>query len=257
MDTVQSQSWSFPDYCLKKDADLADPKAFDLARTVYERFCRTDFDNPGFCLIDLGRNITSSALRQWMVALKQQLQRIHRERAERDLIFLSAARFDQQVTTKLHRDGGPDESLLILGYEPSSTVSEVRIADYSQCAYDMGMTPDEFMERHNPMFGPGEKLLLPYTTRIACFANEHSQVLLVNNSGAPFAKDNPRWQGVLHTATMSNPAEVHRRVINSTMAASVPMGTPESVSAMELAEFLSTTLVRRRGYDKPELHDDV
>jgi hypothetical protein len=47
-----------------------------------------------------------------------------------------------------------------------------------------------------------------------------------------------------------------RRVINSTMIASVPLGTADSVSAAELDAFATINLVRRRGYDKPTTADD-
>src|SRR5438105_4922610 len=109
-----------------------------------------------------------------MVALKRRLQGIHRSRARRDLVFLSAARFDQQVTTKPHRDGGPEECFLMLGYEPSQVRAEILISDFSRCAQDMGMTPGQWLEAHNPMFRPGADLLRPYTTRVACYSSlEH------------------------------------------------------------------------------------
>ena len=78
---------------------------------------------------------------------------------------MSAGRFDQQVTTRLHRDGGPDECFLMLGYEPSAIVAEIGIADYSKCAHDMGLSASEFLDHYNPMFAAGEDLLRPYTRR--------------------------------------------------------------------------------------------
>ena len=38
------------------------------------------------------------------------------------------------MTTKPHRDGAPDESLLMLGYEPSAIASEVTLSDWPQTA---------------------------------------------------------------------------------------------------------------------------
>ena len=49
------------------------------------------------------------------------------------------------MTTRPHRDGGPDECLLLLGYEPSSVPAELRMADYSRCAHGLGLTPGEEM----------------------------------------------------------------------------------------------------------------
>src|SRR5207253_562812 len=139
----------------------------DLAETVYSCACRTDFDSPGFCLIDLGAATSSLVLRKFMVELKIELQRIHKTATTRDLAWLSAGRFDQQTTTKFHRDGGPDECLLILGYEPSPVKAELAMADYSRCAFDLGLTPTRFLEQHNPMYRRGEELLRPYITKVA------------------------------------------------------------------------------------------
>ena len=88
------------------------------------------------------------------------------------------------------------------------------------------------------------------------FSNQSYQILLVNNSISRHAPDGIVWQGVLHTATIRNPSPSARRVVNSTMIASVPMGTEELLSEKQLGEFLKTTLVRRRGYDRPEAADD-
>jgi hypothetical protein len=224
-----------------------------LAEVVYHRVCRNDLSSPGFCLVDLGPDVASTALRQLMLDLKRDMQHMHRRRAGRDLVFLSAARFDQQLTTKLHRDGGPDECFLMLGYEPSQVPAAVAIADYSLCAHELGMTPIEFLQRHNPMFSAGEELLRPYTTEVPCFSHRHAQIVLINNSQAPLGEG---WQGVLHMATIHQPAEDRRRVVNSAPIASVPPGTPDAVSPAEQDEFVRTSVVRRRGYDKQHLSDD-
>jgi hypothetical protein len=247
--------WSDNDFCL--DAIGADEEALQaVAVEVYERVCRTNFIAPGFCLVDLGSAWSSQKFRECMIALKRELRRIHRGRRGCDLVLLSAARFDQQVTTKPHRDGGPEECFLMLGYEPSDVRADILIADYAKCAFDMGITPSEFLDRHNPMFAAGERLLEAYTTRVRCFSNDNYQVLLINNSIAPFSDAAPAWQGVLHTATIQNPDTSRRRVINSLMVASVPLGEAEPVTEREQEGFIQTSLVRRAGYDRPDLADD-
>ena len=71
-------------------------------------------------------------------------------------------------------------------------------------------------------------------------------MLVINNSIA--APDGGRaWQGVLHTAAIANPADEHRRVINSTMTAAAEIGAPDAVSPEEIADFITTSVVRRRG----------
>lgn len=72
----------------------------EIAEAVYSRVFRTDFSQPGFALIDLGRNFGSETQRQMMIDLKNQLDRLERRHRERELVYQSLTRFDQQVTTK-------------------------------------------------------------------------------------------------------------------------------------------------------------
>lgn len=257
MDAVAARAWLPSDYCIDAAVDGVPCNVSGLAREVYDRVCRTDFRRPGFCLVDLGAGASSESLRRLMVALKRGLQAVHLERTGLDLVSLSAGRFDQQVSTKLHRDGGPDEGLLILGYEPSGVRSELALADYSRCAFEMGLTPAEFLETHNPMFAAGERLLAPYTTPVACFSNRRYQVVAINNSVAPFSGTVGGWQGVLHTATINSPSDSARRVVNSMMVTPAPLGAPEGVTESQQEAFMTTRAVRRRGYDKPQLDDDA
>lgn len=263
MSTIPNTVWRADEYC------VAAPGLYpSLAGIAYNCVCRKDFLKPGFLLLDLGTKTTvegqtgfqkfsSELFRRWMVELARRMRNIHQQQAGRDLVIVSAGRFDQQVTTKLHRDGGPDESFLMLGYEPSEVPSEVALADYSRAASDLGLTPAEFLERHNPMFAAGETLLAPYLTRVACFTSKSYQILLINNSVTPLNDKAASWQGVLHTATIPAPDEARRRVVNSMMVASVPLGQAEPVSERELDEFVDTPVVRRRGYDKTNLADDA
>src|SRR5690606_40362658 len=151
-------SWPHPSICLQQaNVDLA-----TLAARVYERTCRTNFDAPGFCVINIGHEIGSVAFRHLMVELKRAMAAIHEVVSGRTLVYLSAARFDQQTTTKPHLDGGPAECFLMLGYEPSEVDAELEISDYAKCAFDRGLTPQEFLARHNPMFNAGYEMLRPY-----------------------------------------------------------------------------------------------
>ncbi len=215
-----------------------------------------DFSEPGFCLVDAGRSLDSVSFRRLMVDLKQAMARIHESVRGPTLSYLSAARFDQQTTTRPHLDGGPPECFLMLGYEPTEVDSELEISDYAKCAFDLGLSPQEFMARHNPMFHAGYELLRPYATRIPCFSKTAFQIVCINNSSAPLSRESLAWQGTLHTATILTPDESQRRVINSTMIASVPIGTPDLVTEAQQQEFIHTSVVRRKGYDKTHLDDD-
>lgn len=226
-----------------------------LAVEVYSRVCRTDFSKPGFCLIHVGSLIDSVSFRQLMVNITREMAAIHERLTGKSLKYLSAARFDQQTSTKPHLDGGPDESLIMLGYEPSGISAELEISDYTRCAFELGISPKEFMSRHNPMFRVGFELLRPYATPLRCFDPTSFQIVVINNSSAE--NDGQSWLGTLHTATIPHPDESKRRIINSTMIVPVPLNASDLISQPELQDFIHTTAVRRRGNDKTYLEDDL
>ncbi len=98
---------------------------------------------------------------------------------ERILRPVSLNRFDQQLTTKPHRDGGPQESVLILGYEPTSVASTLSLVDDVRYAMERGEQPLAFQARFNPLANNG---LHGHTTRLSEFRPEHYQILLINRS---------------------------------------------------------------------------
>ena len=100
------------------------PTFADLVAWIFERVCRRDLSQPGFVLIQLPVFDTTFELRQLMLDLKHGLSRRHEDLCGGKLVYQSMGRFDQQETTKPHRDGGPEESLLLLGYEPSHRIGE-------------------------------------------------------------------------------------------------------------------------------------
>lgn len=231
-------------YCLGLVSTLAQGVTDDLAETVYDFVCRTDFTAPGFALIDLGPACDSRTFRTWMLVLKDELSRIHRERADDDVTAVWLGRFDQQVTTKFHLDGGPTASLLMLGYEPTNVQSRVVLADYSHCAATLGLTPQEFLSQHNPMFSSGERLLDGFITDVSC-ESDHYHILLINNSSQSQTDERPGWQGVMHQATILTPLPEERRIINS-MLLSVGSLTPDALTPSVRHNFLTTELLNQR-----------
>lgn len=237
--------WTQNDYFLGNADALT---AAELSAAVYERACRCDFSEPGFVLLDFGPSCDSRLLRRQMVSLKEHLNWLHNERQGKKLVYTSLGRFDQQVTTKPHRDGGPDESLLMLGYEPTSVESRVGLSDYSKCAFEKRMTPSEFLDQLNPMFADGQDALAPYTICLDAFDNTASQILVLNNSIMPYSTNEQNWLGILHTAEIITPMSHESRVVNSTMIASVGLSVGEEVSEKEQQEFIVTDLVRGAVY---------
>jgi hypothetical protein len=215
-----------------------------LAGHVFGLVWRFDFNAPGFCLIDAGPGIDSHALRLAMVTLKDRLSDLCLERTGRRLLFRSMARFDQQETTKFHLDGAPEQSMLMLGYEPSLVHSRLFLADYSRAAFDLGITPQQFLQDYNPMYRQGEELLARYVTELPQPEPGHARILLINNSSLPFTEAQTNPLGVMHKAVIVTPNEAERRVVNSTML--VTEG--EETAAETQEEFVRTDKISQKNY---------
>jgi hypothetical protein len=214
------------------------------AEKVFDLVWRFDFTAPGFCSLDIGSGVDSHTLRSWMVDLKERLSEVGVRRGRRPFIFRSMGRFDQQETTKFHLDGAPAESMLMLGYEPSKVRSLLFLADYSRAAFDLGITPQQFLNDFNPMYRHGEELLVHYVTELPQPADGHARILLINNSLLPFTEDRTNPLGVMHKAEVVNPTESERRIVNSTMM--VTEG--EENSPEKLHEFVTTDKISQKVY---------
>jgi hypothetical protein len=212
---------------------------------IFETVWRCDFSAPGFCVVDLGAGVDSHDLRSAMVRLKAELSEIHLRATGVPFVYRSIGRFDQQETTKFHLDGAPNPSLLMLGYEPSRVRSRVSLADYSRAAFDLGITPQQFLREFNPMYRQGEEMLSRYVTELPEAHPGHSRILLINNSSLPFVDSRTHPLGVLHKAEMVTPDDAERRVVNSTMLAA---GGPEEVDQMQQEAFVTTDDISKKFY---------
>ena len=229
----------------------AAPNADGIARTaaaVFERAWRFDFTQPGFCLLDLGPGVDSHTLRALMLHLKDRLSEIAVARTGRRFAVSSVGRFDQQETTKFHLDGGPEAAPLMLGYEPLRVASRLSLADYTRCAFDLGITPERFLHEHNPMFAAGARLLEPYVTEVQQAPAEHSQVLLVNNSWLPFTSDRTNSLGVMHRAKILSPSPSELRIVNSVMLVAADPASADAVDVGRQQEFVQTEAISQKLY---------
>jgi hypothetical protein len=223
MDTPSAQSWPEPAYRL----DFRHPIPEDLAgiaAELFRRVWRTSLDQPGFALLRFARPISSHELRRLLFRLVEGfLVRFVPERL---------GRFDQQVSSRFHRDGAPARSLLLLGYEPSAVRSRVFVADAHRAAAGAGLGIREYLAAFNPMTPAGEARLAPHSTELAVPHGE-AFVVAINNSLMPPEPGNPL--GVLHKAVIVTPDPAARRVINSVglMLASDPTATPKALPAIE------------------------
>ena len=216
-----------------------------VAERVYDLVWRADFSGPGFCLLDAGPGVDSPTLRAWMVGLADGLSEVGVGRLGSRFGVRAVARFDQQVTTKFHLDGGPDRSALVLGYEPSQVRSRLFLADYARAAFDRGLTPQDFLRDYNPMYRPGEEVLAPYVTELPPPAAGHARIVVVNNSSLPFTGDRTNPLGVMHKAEILDPNPGERRVVNSILLAA---DEGDGVDAAGLREFATTDRISRREY---------
>jgi hypothetical protein len=212
----------------------------DLAQRVAKPLFRTDLDGPGFALLDLRDRWTPRDFRSALVDLCDRLSGVYQRDFGRQLQLLSLGRFDQQVTTDAHLDGGPDESLLVLGYEPTEVRSRLFLVDYVRGARDRGMTPRAFLDRHNPMYREGRQTLEEYTTEVVGLNPARYQVLFVNNSSLPYEQRLRGMLGVLHKAVIVHPDPARSRHVNSILLGVAEGGQPPGIPPEAVRAFIET-----------------
>jgi hypothetical protein len=226
---------------------IADPlNASDLqmvASRAFSQSFRRDLSWSGFSLITFDHAISSTGLRGLMLGLKDELAQRWFAETGRHLVYRSLARFDQQVTTKFHQDGSPREAILMLGYEPTEVTSSLAMADLARVAHGHGLSPQDYLDRFNPMLKVHESRLEKYITKLACFDVSKSHLLLINNSTLPFTEAIANLCGVFHQATILAPDATKSRIINSIMLTVAENLTEETVTRDDLAKFLITTTV--------------
>jgi hypothetical protein len=220
------------------------PPDSDLARLLFHAVWRSTFSAPGFYLLDFEQEVDSRTIRAWMLALKRWMSEECRLRTGGQLVYRSMARFDQQETTKFHIDGAPAKSMLMLGYESSLIRSRLFLADYSRAAFDLSISPQQFLQEFNPMYSEGEKRLTPYVTELPPAQVGDSRILLINNSSLPFSKEQTNPLGVMHKAEIINPCHDERRIVNSTM---IVTEGPD-IDADKQDEFVATDRISQKNY---------
>jgi hypothetical protein len=177
-----------------------------VGRRLFELVWRTSLAKPGFAIVRFAAPTDSHELRRAMFLLTSPFPlQFQPERL---------GRFDQQVSSKFHRDGAPPESLLLLGYEPTTVRSRLFIADSSRAAAEAEMPLLEFVGKFNPMFPAGEARYLPFVTELALPHGE-ACIVGINNSQLPLMSGYANPLGVLHKAIVDTPDPRARRVINS------------------------------------------
>lgn len=186
----------------------------DLGEQLYATVWRRTLDQPGFALVEFANSAMSTELRLRMAQLVEAVNDTAIRHGEQRFVYERLGRFDQQVTTKFHRDGAPPASLLVLGYEPSTVASRFFVADLPRAARDRGLGANAFITAHNPMFPAGETLLRGYVTELK-WPKDRSVIVLLNNSLFPDDASAGQPLGVLHKGEILAPDSTATRVINS------------------------------------------
>jgi hypothetical protein len=211
-----------------------------VATGVADRVLRTDLDQPGFAHLDLGTAWQERDFRQLLVRLGLALGDVSRDRFGRGLRFFSLGRFDQQVSTEAHRDGAPEESILVLGYEPTAVASRLFLLDFTRAALSRGLSPAEFLERLNPLTADGRAALEPFTVEVSGFDPGHFHIVMINNSSLPWERRERGMLGVLHRAIIPKPDPAASRLVNSLILTPLAEREESRIGPDELREFIDS-----------------
>lgn len=187
------------------DVDPGNPVTV-VAQEVFARVWRTTLEQPGFAVMRFSESVNSRELRRIMFSLV--------ETFPIKFVAERLGRFDQQVSSKFHRDGAPPASFLLLGYEATTVRSRIFIADSSRAAAEAEIPLPDFVAKFNPMFPIGEAHYLPFVTELELPHGE-PYIVAINNSLLPYIPSASNPLGVLHKAIIDEPDPTASRVINS------------------------------------------
>ena len=204
----------------------------ELSDRAFSEVLRTSTSKPGFLHLKMEDSISSYQFRRTMVNIKKAMAKQTERKWGKTLNYQWLSRFDQQENTKFHRDNAADESVLILGYEPSTIPARLFIADHVAFAKEDQLSPTEFFDVYNPLMTDLEQLLAQHLTEVEDFKHDHYNILIINNS------DSDLTYGVLHKALMLEQDPQKPRIANSMMLHLVDASKSE-VSTEEHS-FLST-----------------
>lgn len=203
------------------------------ALAVFADVWRTTPDRPGYAVLTAADpQPTSKELRRAMMDIVAAFN----ELSPVAFVPERVGRFDQQVSTRFHRDGAPNASLLILAYEPTTIASKLFVHDPFRAA-DPNGTAFEYLQRHKPMTKEGDAELM--RTAVSVLPDGGRSVLVVlNNSAVPESPQPGRPLGLLHKGLIEFPDPNVRRVINSLGLMQDGESAREPVPAERLEWFL-------------------
>ncbi len=208
------------------------PFVFDPA-ALFRRVWRTTTTEPGWAVLVPDVPVDSFALRREMVRVLSEMSAEAERAGLPPFAVERLGRFDQQVSTRFHRDGAAPGSLLLLGYEPSRIVSRLFVADAARAAEVAGVGVNAFLKANHPLRPASEAALAGVTTELNWPA-DRGAIVVVNNSLFPDGEPG-RPLGLLHKGLIDHPDPKAARVINSlgAMPADEPGRAALPASAVE------------------------
>ncbi|AEH02620.1 hypothetical protein [Lacinutrix sp. 5H-3-7-4] len=192
---------------------IKDENIKQIAKESFKNVFRTTTSAPGFIhLIFNKKQLTPFQFRSIMVDLKKELSSLSLSKFNKKLSYHWLVRFDQQVNTPFHVDNAGDQSILMLGYEPSTVDSELHIADYHTYANKAFNSPKDYYKMFSPIFKGEDKLLVPFTSKINSNNKGNYAIVILNNSNP---KSSLETLGVFHKAKILKKDLTKSRVVNS------------------------------------------
>jgi len=179
------------------------------ARVYFESVWRTSAEDTGYCTLSATKvQPTSKDLRRAMTGIVAAFN----ELSPRTFVVERVGRFDQQVSTRFHRDGAADVSLLILAYQPTSIASKLFLHDPHKAVGDGSAF--EYLRRNKPMTKDGEDELMKHAVNVLA-RPDWAQIVVVNNCTVLENPPPGHPLGVLHKGLIEFPDPNASRVINS------------------------------------------
>ncbi|REE08650.1 hypothetical protein DFQ09_106117 [Winogradskyella pacifica] len=213
-----------------------------IANKSFQAVFRTTTEPPGFIhLVFSKKEITPYQFRSIMIDLKKELSKLSVSKFNKKLSYHWLVRFDQQVTTPFHVDNATDQSILMLGYEPSAIKSELHIADYYTYANEAFEAPEDYFNNFSPVFKDNENVLLPFISKLKLVNMDNYSILIINNSSP---KSDVDTLGVFHKALIINKDLNKNRIVNS-MVLNVVSRDQVTEDEQRENSFLNTNLISK------------
>ncbi len=207
---------------------------------LFKDVLRDSTEQPGFYYKDLGADFDSKSLRRLQLELKERLSELCQQRLDKQINYQWMSRTNHRNSSKFHIDTAPEQSILILGYEPTSVESKAYLADYTKYLEDQNLSAqDYFRNSINGNFAPDDEALTPYVSEVSPFPKEHYRLLVINNSRSFGQKS----YGVFHRGEVPENLNQEDRLVNGVMVSLCDLGTPESYEEHLIANFVNSDLV--------------